>query len=316
MTRMPKPSTRRIRRDVHGIVLLDKPLDLSSNQALQRVRGIFQAAKAGHTGSLDPLATGLLPICLGEATKVAGLLLGSRKAYEAECHLGVTTNTDDAEGAVVACGDVPALDVEAWQAHLDAFTGCMEQVPPAYSALKRDGVPMYVRARRGEDVTLAPRPVEIHAIKLLSVHADRIRFRVECGSGTYIRSLARDLGARIGCGAHLSALRRLWVDPFRAPRMQTLEQLRALAAQGQDALDATLLPVDAGLGNLPRLDLDTVQAHALAQGQALALGGLQSGLYRAYDAQGRLLALARKDAQGRLKVQRGFNLPPGAQKRA
>ncbi|RAP57974.1 tRNA pseudouridine(55) synthase TruB [Oleiagrimonas sp. MCCC 1A03011] len=307
---MPVNHTRRRpRRAVHGIVLLDKPLGLSSNKALQVVRGIFGAAKAGHTGSLDPLATGLLPICLGEATKIAGLLLGSHKAYEAECQLGVVTNTDDGEGEIIVRHAVPSLDDAAFREHLDAFVGRIAQVPPAYSALKRDGVPMYVRARRGEAVELDAREVEIHRIDPLHREDDRLRLYVECGSGTYIRSLARDLGERIGCGAHLSGLRRTWVDPFRQPHMWTLDALREKAEQGQQALDACLLPLDAGLEHLPRLDLDASQGTAMGHGQAVHLASVGPGLYRAYAADGRLLALAEMGQNGALQVKRGFNLP-------
>ena len=311
-------STRhRERRTVNGIVLLDKPLGLSSNRALQVVRGLFKAAKAGHTGSLDPLATGLLPICLGEATKIAGLLLGSRKAYEAECLLGMRTTTDDAEGEVIEARPVPALDAATIDARLEAFVGRIQQVPPAYSALKRDGVPMYVRARRGEEVELAPREVDIHAIQRLDFDGRRLRFRVECGSGTYIRSLARDLGEHLGCGAHLTALRRTWVEPFREPRMLTLDALRERAASGPAALDACLLPLEAGLAGMPRLDLDTAQGEALQHGKVVQPAPAPPpGLYRAHAADGRLLALAEAGPDGSLRVRRGFNLPPKADTRA
>ncbi|KGI78171.1 tRNA pseudouridine(55) synthase TruB [Oleiagrimonas soli] len=308
-----KQARRRPRRAVHGIVLLDKPLGLSSNKALQIVRGIYGAAKAGHTGSLDPLATGLLPICLGEATKIAGLLLGSRKAYEAECQLGVVTNTDDGEGEIIARHPVPTFDDAVLREHLDAFVGRIAQVPPAYSALKRDGVPMYVRARRGESVELEARDVEIHRIDLLRREHDRLQLYVECGSGTYIRSLARDLGERIGCGAHLSALRRTWVEPFREPCMWTLDALREKAEQGPEALNACLLPLDAGLAHLPRLDLDIAQSEALGHGQTVQMTSTEPGLCRAYAADGRLLALAETGPNGALQVKRGFNLPPIAE---
>jgi tRNA pseudouridine55 synthase len=305
---MSRPSYRR----VDGILLLDKPLGLSSNQALQAVRRLFRAAKGGHTGSLDPLASGLLPICFGEATKVAGLLLGARKAYAAECLLGVTTRTDDGEGEVVARCPVPALDDAAIRAALTAFSGRIVQVPPAFSAIKRDGVPMYVRARRGEDVDVPPREVEVHAIELLGRTGDRLRLRIECGSGTYIRSLARDLGEALGCGAHLTALRRLWVEPFRMPIMHTLEALQTLAAATPERLDGVLLPVDAGLAALPAVHLDAASSQALAQGQGVALdAGPAPGRCRAYADDGRLLALADYRDDGRLHVLRGFHLPPG-----
>ncbi len=310
---MPASSRRRQRRAVHGIVLLDKPLGLSSNQALQVVRGIFNAAKAGHTGSLDPLATGLLPICLGEATKIAGLLLGSHKAYEAECLLGERTLTDDAEGEVCERRPVPNLDPAELDAHLQSFVGRIQQVPPAYSALKRDGVPMYVRARRGEAVELEAREVDIDAIERLAFDGRRLRLCVTCGSGTYIRSLARDIGERLGCGAHLTALRRTWVDPFREPRMVTLEQLRERAEEGTQALDACLLPLEAGLAGMPRLDLDAPRATALQHGQPVHAGSVPAaGLCRAHGPDGRLLALVECGPDGSLRVRRGFNLPPSA----
>src|SRR6478752_1031436 len=212
-------------RDIHGILLLDKPQGLSSNQALQRVRRLYNARKAGHTGSLDPLATGLLPICFGEATKIAGYLLGSRKAYEAELRLGATTTTDDAEGEVVTTRPVPALTEAAIEAELCTLRGRITQTPPAYSAIKQGGVALYKRARRGEDVQVPTREVEIFRLELRGHDADRIRLHVECGSGTYVRSIARDLGERLGCGAHLKSLRRTWVDPFRQPTMYSLTRL-------------------------------------------------------------------------------------------
>lgn len=300
---------RTAKRPVHGILLLDKPRGLSSNQALQACRRLFGAAKGGHTGSLDPMATGLLPICFGEATKIAGLLLGSRKAYEAECLLGVTTDTDDAEGEVTATRPVPDFDETAWRRALWGLTGRIQQIPPAYSALKRDGVPMYVRARRGETVELAARPVDIHAIEWLGREGPRLRLRVTCGSGTYIRSLARDLGEKLGCGAHLTFLRRLWVEPFREPAMHTLDSLEALAGIPEN-LDRLLLPVDAGLASLPAVRLDADASQALAHGQGVRTApALEPGRYRAYAADGRLLALAERRADGLLHVVRGFNLP-------
>lgn len=298
--------SRKFRRHVHGILLLDKPKGLSSNQALQAAKHLFQAAKAGHTGSLDPMATGLLPLCFGEATKVAGLLLGSHKAYEATCQLGVTTDTGDAEGDIVQQRVVPTLTEAAIEAALQGFIGTIEQVPPMFSALKRDGVPMYVRARRGETVALEARRVNIHAIRLLDWEPPVLRLYVTCGSGTYIRSLARDLGEALGCGAHLTALRRLWVDPFSKPRMHTLEALEALSQPERDAL---LLPVDAGLARLPAVTMDAAEAQAIGHGQAVAREELAAGLCRVYAADGRLLALAERRADGCLHVLRGFHLP-------
>ena len=300
--------TRRPLRDVHGILLLDKPRGPSSNRALQQVRQLFGAARAGHTGSLDPLASGLLPICLGEATKIAGLLLGARKAYVAEIRLGVTTTTDDAEGTTLVERPVPALQLDVVRAAAAPFVGRIRQVPPIYAAIKRDGVPLYRRARRGEVVEASPREVDIHELQVDACDGDRITLQVECGSGTYIRSLARDLGERLGCGAHLIALRRLWVAPFRAPAMWTLDELAALREQeSRPALDACLLPLAAGLADWPRAVLTATAAAALGNGQRVAApADLLPGPCLALDAGGRPLALAEVDADGRLHSRRGF----------
>ena len=235
--------TRSDQRKLSGILLLDKPQGLSSNQALQKVRRLFNARKAGHTGSLDPLATGLLPICFGEATKIAGHLLGSRKAYAAECRLGVTTDTDDADGQVVSTRPIPSFGMEEIEAALVPLRGRIVQTPPVYSAIKQGGVALYKRARRGEDVEVPTREVDVHRLEVTALTADRLSFTVECGSGTYVRSLVRDLGELLGCGAHVAELRRLWVDPFRDPRMWTLEDLQVLAERGERSLDACLLPI-------------------------------------------------------------------------
>lgn len=297
-------------RDLHGILLLDKPLGMSSNQALQAARRLLRAAKGGHTGALDPLATGLLPLCFGEGTKIAGMLLGSRKAYLAECRLGLTTTTADLEGEVVEQRPVPALDGAALEQALSTLRGRIVQVPPVYSALKQGGEPLYVKARRGEAVDVPPREVEIHRLELLAHEGDRLRLRVECGSGTYIRSLAVDLGERLGCGAHLTSLRRLWVEPFREPAMITLAGLEQAAGQGDAALDALLLPLAAGLADLPALRLDQSRALAVIQGQQIPWPGApEQGRSAAFAPDGRLLALVEPDPAGRVRIVRGFNLP-------
>lgn len=296
-------------RSLDGILLLDKPLGLSSNKALQKARHLFGAAKAGHTGSLDPLATGLLPVCFGEATKIAGHLLGARKAYAAECLLGVTTSTDDAEGEPLVQRAVPQLDAAAIEAALAGLRGRIVQIPPAYSAIKQGGVALYKRARRGEDVQVPAREVDVWRLELSGRDGARLRLHVECGSGTYVRSLVRDLGARLGCGAHLTALRRLWVEPFAQPRMHTLEALqRVLADAGSAALDALLLPLEAGLGALPALRVDDQQALMLRQGKRFVQAGSGGqALCRALDAHGRLVALVEIAADGEVRVRRGFN---------
>jgi len=296
-------------RDVHGILLLDKPPGLSSNRALQKARHLFAANKAGHTGSLDPLATGLLPICFGEATKIAGYLLGSRKAYAAECRLGITTTTDDAEGEVIETRSVPALSDADIEAALATLRGRIVQTPPAYSAIKQGGVALYKRARRGEDVQVPSREVQVDRLDLTAHEGDSLRLHVECGSGTYVRSLARDLGERLGCGAHLTALRRLWVDPFRAPVMHTLAQLEQVSeTSGVAALDALLLPLEQGLSGLPALHVNDEQAAQLRQGKRLQQSALlEQPLCRVLDADGRLVALAEIGAAGEVRVRRGFN---------
>jgi tRNA pseudouridine55 synthase len=286
--------------------LLDKAAGMTSNRALQRAKRLFNAAKAGHTGSLDPLATGLLPICFGEATKIAGYLLGARKAYAAECRLGVTTDTGDADGAVLTTRPVPGLDAAAIETALARLTGHIVQVPPVYSALKQHGVPLYKRARRGEDVTAPPREVDVFRFELLERYDDTLKLYVECGSGTYVRSLVRDLGELLGCGAHLTALRRLWVEPFREPCMTALDQLSDLRErEGEAALNACLLPIEAGLADWPALVLDADGADAVAHGRALPVVGAP-GHYRAHAADGRLLALGEVDSTGTFKVLRGF----------
>lgn len=296
-------------RAVNGILLLDKPAGISSNRALQQAKRLFGAAKAGHTGSLDPLATGLLPICFGEATKIAGFLLGSRKAYAAQCRLGVTTTTEDAEGETVQTRPVPLLDDALIERELASLRGRVVQTPPVYSALKQRGVALYKRARRGEHVQAPPRQVEIHRLELEGFDGDCLRLHVECGSGTYVRSLARDLGERLGCGAHLTVLRRLWVDPFTRPAMHTVAALeQTFVDGGVAALDRLLLPLEAGVGALPALQLDEAQVLRLRQGQKFSLTAQHPvDLCRALDAQGRLVALVAVDADGVVRVRRGFN---------
>jgi tRNA pseudouridine55 synthase len=262
---------RTVFRALDGILLLDKPAGMSSNQALQRVRHLFRAQKAGHTGSLDPLATGLLPVCFGEATKIAGYLLGSDKAYEVEARLGATTDTDDADGQILLERAIPEVSKESLAPLLARFLGRISQRPPIYSALKQGGEPLYAKARRGESIEVPEREVEVRSIELLALGADSFRLRVECGTGTYIRSIVRDLGELLGCGAHVTALRRLWVAPFRTPRMHSLESLQALSTAGEAALDAVLLDVSAGFADWPRIRLDAAQARQLGQGQAVAV---------------------------------------------
>lgn len=304
-------ATRPAWRRIDGIVLLDKPIGLSSNQALQKVRRIFRAEKAGHTGALDPLATGLLPICLGEATKIAGLLLAGTKAYRTRVQLGAETDSDDAEGRVIRQSPVPALERASVEALLSRFQGRIQQVPPRYSALKRDGEPLYRRARRGEDFEPAARAVEVIRIDLAALGPDWLELEVECGSGTYIRSLARDIGTALGCGGHVSTLRRLWVEPFRSPRMYELDELAALAAQGDAVCDGVLLPIAAALPQWRRVALTSDQTRRLRQGQRIALG-VAPGPVLAMDPQDAIIGLAQVEADGVLVARRLFAVPAAA----
>ncbi len=298
---------RTVFRSIDGIVLLDKPQGLSSNQALQRVRHIFRAEKAGHTGSLDPLATGLLPICLGEATKIAGVLLGKNKAYETVAKLGVATDTDDADGQVLIERTVPEITAEKVQALLQGFIGKIQQRPPIYSALKQGGEPLYAKARRGEIIDVPMREVNVESIEAMQLAKDEISLRIVCGSGTYIRSIVRDLGELLGCGAHVKVLRRLWVDPFIQPRMHTLEELQALVEQGDSALLPLVLPIEAGLSGWPEIHLDEAQIKRFGQGQRLVFPGNQIlGDVNVCDQDGRSLGLASLDQYGVLQAKRLF----------
>lgn len=303
----PTRKPRTVFRPLHGLLLLDKPAGLSSNQALQQVRHLFRAEKAGHTGSLDPLATGLLPVCFGEATKIAGTLLGAHKAYETTAVLGATTDTDDADGVVLRERPVPALTAALLEAALAPLRGRIRQRAPVYSALKQGGEPLYAKARRGEAIEAPVREVDVVALELLEHDGARIRLRVECGSGTYVRSLVRDLGEALGCGAHVATLRRLWVDPFREPVMHTLDELRQRASDGEARLDACLLPIEAGLAPFPRVDVDAAQALRLGHGQRLRLDPpARPGDVAVFGPDGRALGLAELEADGRLQVRRLF----------
>lgn len=259
---------RRKGRPIDGIVLVDKPAGWSSNAVLQKVRWLFQAQKAGHTGALDPLATGLLPVCLGEATKFTRFLLDADKAYRTRARLGVRTDTLDAEGTVVATRPVPDLLPETISDLLaERFTGAIEQVPPMYSALKRDGRKLYELARKGETVELEPRPVTIHDLRLVEFTPPDLVLDVVCTKGTYVRTLVDDIGTALGCGAHVTGLRRLRHGHFdldRAVPLQALIEQRE--AQGPETLDRHLISLDELLVDLPSLDLSTGQARRFSHG--------------------------------------------------
>ncbi len=256
-------------RDVHGILLLDKPAGITSNGALQRVKRLFNANKAGHTGSLDPLATGVLPLCLGEATKLSGYLLDADKGYQVVVRLGVRTSSGDAEGEVIEERPVPAFDEAAIEALLESFRGDIEQIPPMYSALKRDGQPLYKLARQGLEVERKPRAVSIYQLTLLSFSEDTLSLDVRCSKGTYIRSLAEDIGAVLGCGAHVVALRRTLAASYDLAQSITLAQLEALAQEGFAALDSRLLPLSSAVADWPAVSLTEDMAFYIKRGQAV-----------------------------------------------
>jgi tRNA pseudouridine55 synthase len=248
----------------NGILLLDKPTGLTSNGALQRVRRAYKASSAGHVGTLDPMATGMLPLCLDEATKVIAEIESGAKAYEFTIQLGARTDTGDAEGAVVEEASVPELDAPAIECVLARFRGVQQQVPPMYSALKRDGRPLYELARKGIEVERAARTIEIRELVLVQRGATSLDLHCECAKGTYIRVLGEDIARALGTLGHLTRLRRLWVEPFRGMPMVTLEAALDGAPGGQG-----LLPPDAALQGVPRATLDEAQVSAVRHGQTV-----------------------------------------------
>jgi tRNA pseudouridine55 synthase len=254
---------------VDGILLLDKPVGLTSNSALQQVKRLFNAQKAGHTGNLDPLASGLLPICFGEATKMSAFLLDADKEYIGTCKLGVRTSSADAEGEVIETRPVPVLDRARVLAVLDTFTGEISQIPPMHSALKVQGQPLYKLAHQGIEVERQPRQVTIYEIELLRLEGDELEIRVHCSKGTYIRTLAEDIGEALGCGAHLSALRRTLAGPFHLEGAVTIEEVQFALSQGDEAMDALLLPMEEALADWPAVRLSENAAYYLGQGQAV-----------------------------------------------
>lgn len=279
---------KRIKRPLDGVLLFDKPLELSSNVAMQKVRRLFQAEKAGHTGTLDPLATGLLPICFGEATKFTLSLLDADKRYRATIRLGLRTTTGDAEGEVIETRPV-AVNERQVLAAMTKFMGEIRQLPPMHSAIKHQGKPLYEYIRKGETVERELRTVFIHELKLERLQGDELEFSVLCSKGTYVRTLAEDISEVLGCGGHLIALRRTGIGQFSLDDAHTLEQLEAM---DEGRRDACLMPLDSLVQNLPRLDLDAVQANRLAQGQRLGLRDAYPDGKRRLYAEGCFIGLA------------------------
>ncbi len=258
---------RKSGRNVRGILLLDKPRGITSNDALQRVKRLYRAQKAGHTGSLDPLADGLLPICFGAATKISAFLLDADKRYWVRIKLGETTTTADSEGEVVSIRPVEGIGEAEIRQALEPFRGEIQQIPPMYSALKHKGERLYKLAREGKEVEREPRAVTIHGLELLACNLPEFELDVHCSKGTYVRTLAEDIGEALGCGAHVTALRRTGVGPYDADGMVTLDELEAQAEQGQESLDARLLPLETALAHWPEVRLNPDSTFYMRQGQ-------------------------------------------------
>ncbi len=291
---------KRIKRPISGVLLLDKPLGFSSNQALQKVKWLLQAAKAGHTGTLDPLATGLLPLCFGEATKFAHYLTDADKTYVATLKLGVTTNTGDAEGEILETRPVNVSQAQFEHA-LTLFQGEITQIPPMYSALKHEGKALYEYARAGVEIERKARQVHIHAIQLNAFHHDGVEITVRCSKGTYIRTLAEDIGQVLGCGAHLTALRRTETASYQIAQTITLAQFESLSAEQR--IEA-LLPLDSAIQHLPKVLLNDDSAFYLQQGQAVWQSGVKaSGLLRLYS-EHQFLGLGEMQSDGKIAPKR------------
>lgn len=279
-------------RRVNGILLLNKPIGMTSNDALQRVKWLFRAQKAGHTGSLDPLADGLLPLCFGNATKISAYLLDADKRYWARVRLGETTATADAEGEVLERREVGDLDSARIEAVLAEFRGEISQMPPMYSALKHNGERLYNLARQGIEVEREPRIVQIHELRLVGVNLPDIEIEVHCSKGTYIRTLAEDIGKRLGCGGHVVALRRTGVGPYGAEAMVSMEQVEEAAQAGSEAMDGLLLPLESAVGHWPAVQLTADSAFYLKSGQPVLVPKAPTeGWVRIYDEISRFLGV-------------------------
>lgn len=297
-------------RAVDGILLLDKPRGISSNAALQRVKRIFNAQKAGHTGSLDPLATGMLPVCLGQATKVSSYLLEADKVYQVSMKLGEKTTTADAEGEVIETRPVEDYSLEHIETVLQRFRGELEQIPPMHSALKHQGQPLYRLARQGIEIERKARKVTIQRLNLIAYENDTMQFDVACTKGTYVRTLVEDMGEALGCGAHVTALRRTQVAGFQPARMVTMEKLEE-AGNHQDfeQLDALLLPIEAALAHFPEVSLARDLLFYLRRGQAVLVPHAPTqGWVRLYGENALFVGIGRVLDDGRIAPQRLVNM--------
>lgn len=295
-------------RDIHGILLLDKPVGMSSNDALQRVKKLYRARKAGHTGSLDKMASGLLPLCLGEATKLSSFLLHADKSYVATCKLGIQTTTGDAAGEVVATRAVPLISCTQIEDALVRFRGEIHQVPPMYSAIKYRGERLYKLAYQGIEVERAPRTVKIHELSLVRAGRDEFEIRIACSKGTYIRALAQDIGEQLGCGAHISALRRTGAGAFDERDMVRMPELERIADEGMEALDRLVLAADTIMRDFPAVALADSVAYYLCQGQPVIVPHAPTqGMVRIYNQSGRFLGVGTVLDDGRVAPRRLVN---------
>ncbi len=290
------------RQPIDGVLLLNKPVGITSNAALQKAKWLLNAKKAGHTGTLDPFADGLLPLCFGEATKFSAYLLDADKHYRAVQQLGTTTTTGDPEGDVLSTRDVTA-SCDDIRAVLPSFRGEIEQIPPMHSALKHQGRPLYEYARAGIEIDRPPRKVTIRSLEMIECAPPRVLLDVQCSAGTYIRTLAQDIGAELGCGAYLTALTRTAVAGFKLEQAHTLAELEALDLEQRRAL---LLPADCLVAHLPAITLEAVDAEALCQGRCVTYPSAQAGLTRVYTAAHTFLGLAQAEA-GQLVPRRLIN---------
>jgi tRNA pseudouridine55 synthase len=305
---MPAASKGRPTAPVDGLLLLNKPAGLTSNAALQKVKRLLRARKAGHTGSLDPAATGMLPLCFGEATKICAYLLDADKVYRVVARLGEATDTGDADGRVIDSAAVPDLDVDAWRRVIEGFVGEIEQIPPMYSALKKDGRRLYELARQGETVERAPRPVTIHGITVLEACGRRLVFRVHCSKGTYIRTLVEDIARAAGTVAFTASLHRERVGDFLAEHMLDLADVERLSGDASQGLAAALLPVDSALDAWDQAVVSVDDSTRFLNGQRVSSTPAPAGLVRVYGPRSRFLGIAERDARGGLSPRRVFHL--------
>lgn len=301
-----KVGTRRKAEPVDGLLLLNKPAGITSNQALQKIKRLLNAKKAGHTGSLDPAATGMLPLCFGEATKVCAYLLDADKTYRVTAKLGEATDTGDTDGKVIETAPVPEHDVDFWLDVIQGFRGEIEQIPPMYSALKQDGKRLYELARQGITVERKPRTVRIHEIQLMEANKNRLVLHVRCSKGTYIRTLVEDIARAAGTLAHAASLHRENVGDFKAADMLDLTAAVAMAAEGPEALRQKLLPADIALASWPEVAIDASAVGKFVGGQAISVGKSTDGLVRVYDPERVFLGVGELARDGLLAPRRIF----------